>query len=120
MGGETVRYDLTIEMTYLAGRDCLSEDAASALHSTIAADFGHHKNGDVALTALTVARHGSAVEIRATLRGNRPVDLTSPVDAVVRIDGAVCGSLMRLGLFEEFDVASRSLKATPARSNTAE
>lgn len=56
-----------------------------------------------------------AVEIRATLHGNGPIDLTSPVDAVTRIDTAICQSLLRLGLYEEFDVASRSLKAAPAQ-----
>jgi hypothetical protein len=117
MDGETLRYDVTVEMTYLAGHDHLPEDARAALHSAIAANFDPGKNADVTLTALTVRRHDSAVEIRATLRGNRPIDLTSPIDAVTRVDTAICQSLMQLGLYEEFDVASRSLKAAPANRN---
>ena len=106
---------MTVEMVYLGGRERLAEDAKAALSSAVAANFAQGKNAEVTLTALAVDRRGSAVEFRATLRGNRPIDLTSPVDAVTRVDTAICQSLMRLGLFEEFDVASRSLKAGPAQ-----
>jgi hypothetical protein len=109
-----LRYDVTVEMIYLAGRDRLPEDAMAALQSVVAASFAPGKNADVTLVDLAVDRRDSVVEFRATLRGNRPSDLTSPVDAVTRIDTVICRSLMRLGLLEEFDVASRSLKAVPA------
>ena len=106
---------MTVEMVYVAGDGRFREDARVALHSAVASNFARGKNADVTLTALTVDRRDSAVEIRGTLRGNRPIDLTSPVDAVTRIDAAICQSLMRLGLFEEFDVVSRSLKAAPTQ-----
>ena len=106
---------MTVKMVYLAGRERLPEEAKAALQSAVAADFARGENADVTLSAFTVDRRGSAVEFRATLRGNRPIDLTSPVDAVTRVDTAICQSLMRSGLFEEFDVASRSLKAAPAQ-----
>jgi hypothetical protein len=102
-------------MIYLAGHDRLPEDARQALHSAVAACLSSGKNADVTLTALTVGRRGNAVEIRATLRGHGPIDLTSPVDAVTRFDTAISQSLLQLGLYEEFDVASRSLMAAPAR-----
>ena len=106
---------MTVEMIYLAGHDRFPEDARAALRSAVVANFASGKNADVTLTALTVDRHGSAVGLRATLHGNGPIDLTSPVDAVTRIDTAICQSLLRLGLYEEFDVANRSLKAAPTQ-----
>jgi hypothetical protein len=114
IGGKTLRYDVTVEMIYLAGRDRLQEDAMAALQSAVAASLAPDKNADVRLVDLTVGRRDSVLEVRATLRGNRPSDLTSPVDAVTRIDTAICQSLALLGLFEEFDVARRSLNAVPA------
>ena len=106
---------MTVAMVYLAGHGRFPEDASAALHSAVASNFAPGKSADVRLTALAIDQRDSAVEIRATLRGNRPIDLTSPVDAVGRIDAAICQSLMRLGLFEEFDVASRSLNAAPTQ-----
>lgn len=105
---------MTVEMIYLAGRDRLPKDAMAALQSMVAASLAPDQNADVTLVNLAVDRRDGVVEVRATLRGNRPSDLTSPVDALTRIDTAICQSLALLGLFEEFDVARRSLKAVPA------
>lgn len=119
-GGKPLRYDVVVEMMYLAGRDRLPEDARTALRSAVAEEVAVDKSADVTLAGLAVDQRGADVAIRAMLRGNGPSDLTRPLDAVTRIDTAVCRSLLRLGLFEEFDVSGRSLTAAPTVFRTAD
>jgi hypothetical protein len=116
-----VRYDVVVELAYLAGRECLPEDARTALQLAIAAEFSAERNVDVKLANLSTAQgRGGVVEVRATLHGIGLTDLISPIDAITRVDTAVDRSLMRLGLFEEFNVAGKSLRVAPNAECAAE
>jgi hypothetical protein len=64
---------------------------------------------------VTVTLHGrTTVVVEATLRGAAPNELTSPVDALSRLDGCVLRALAVTGQFEEFDVVRRTVSARPA------
>jgi hypothetical protein len=106
----TMIYSVLVEITYLGGRESLADDARRALRSAILADLCSPQNIDVTVSALSVsARSDLTIEVRAVLRGISPASLTSPLEAISRLDTSLNRSLMRTGMFEEFDMARRSL-----------
>jgi hypothetical protein len=52
--------------------------------------------------------------VDATIQGMAPLELSSPLDALSRVDAGVLRALALTGQFEEFDVVSRELSARPA------
>jgi 5-carboxymethyl-2-hydroxymuconate isomerase len=82
----------------------LPDDVRQVITSAVQADLG-----DEALDlSFAVSSHDRAiVSVRAILRA------TSSLDAVTRLDTSVNSTLMASGLFEEFDVSGKVLRAVP-------
>jgi hypothetical protein len=108
-------YRLLIELIYLGGHESLDDDARRSLRLAILAELGTQADCGFVVPALTVSvRPDRAVEVLATLKGNAPARLTSPLEAITYLDAALDRSLKRTGLFEEFDVARKALHSAPA------
>jgi hypothetical protein len=105
-----VKYEVVIEMTYLGGRSALSEDARRVLGTSMLSDLASRGHGRLVITAFELtAEPDGQVRVRAGLAGAGPADLTSPIAAATYVDAALTRALIMGGLFEEFDVARRSL-----------
>lgn len=111
-----MKYEVIIEMMYLAGRESLPEDARAALASSTFSILAALDDGRVTVVSLDVlADIDGRTRVIVVLAGTGPADLTSPVEAVMRVDAGMLRALMRGGMFEEFDVASRTLSVRPSR-----
>ena len=106
-----MRYRVRTSVEYVAGR--YPEGARESLAAEVGAQLAAHHPGPVDAVAVTVHGHTTVV-VEATLRGAAPNDLTSPVDALSRLDASVLRALAVTGQFEEFDVVRRSVSADPA------
>jgi hypothetical protein len=106
-----VRYTARVAVGYVGGR--LSEEARDSLAAEVGAQLAAHHPGPVDAVTVTIEGHATAVA-EATLRGAAPDDLTSPVDALSRLDASVLRALAITGQFEEFDVVRRTVSAHPA------
>jgi hypothetical protein len=110
-----VTYEVTIEMIYLAGRETLPESARAALASSTSSNLSAMTNAQIVVVSLDVtARPSGHTRLVALVAGTNLAALTSPVDAVACVDAALNRALMVGGMFEEFDVASRTLTVRPA------
>jgi hypothetical protein len=104
-----VRYRVCVSIGYVVGGVPYPEPARESLAAEIAARLA----GSLAGLDVTVGP-GPAVVVAATLRGTAPHELTSPLDALSRLDACVLRALAVTGQFEEFDVVRRALSAEPA------
>jgi hypothetical protein len=96
------QYHVIIEISYAGGR--LPNDAREALTSVLKTVI----RDEVCDLSFTVSSHPySVLTVRGTVRGN------SPVDAVIRLDTSLNQSLIKTGLFEEFDVTGKVLRVAP-------
>ena len=105
-----MRYVATIELLHLAQGDPLAEGGRAALERSAVNRFRRDNAGVAIEEARLSARSGGVFVLHATMAGQ---DLTSPLDALTRLDEAVLRALMTTGLFEEFDVARRRLEIGP-------
>jgi hypothetical protein len=106
-----VRYDVVIDVTYLADGRHLDPAARASLHDAIVTDLAVDRGDDLAATAFSLdATDDGAVTIRASLTASSYSVLTSRSDAAAHLDGAFKRALMRTGLFEEFDVIRRTVR----------
>jgi hypothetical protein len=106
-------YELLIELTYLGGREPLPDDARRALTSAVLADLSSSAVAGFTVSHLTIATDpAGTVGVYVILQGSSPY-LTRPLEAITRLDTSLDRSLMRTGLFEEFDVARKTLRAAP-------
>lgn len=108
-----MRYHARICVEYVAGR--YPEEARQSLAAEVGARLAAHHPGPVDALTVTLDGHATLVA-EATLRGAAPNELTSPLDALSRLDASVLRALAVTGQFEEFDVARRTLSARPAPS----
>lgn len=106
-----MRYRVRVAVGFVGGR--YPEDARESLAAQVGAQLAAHHPGPVDALAVTVHGHTTVVA-GATLRGAAPTDLTSPVDALSRLDASVLRALAVTGQFEEFDVVHRAVSAEPA------
>ena len=96
------QYRLAIGVIYVGGT--LPLDARTALDAMLragAADDWADLTLDVSADAYSV------MTVRCTMRG------TSPRDVLIRLDVALDEALRATGLFEEFDVSGKTLRAAP-------
>jgi hypothetical protein len=96
------RYQVEIEIEY-AGRS-LPRDTADTLERSVRAVFD---NQACDLSFLVSSDVYDRVIVRATLTA------TTPLAAMARLDKAIDDALMASGLFEEFDVTGKVLRAAP-------
>jgi hypothetical protein len=109
-------FEVTIEMTYLLGRERLPEGARAALASSTLENLSVRANAHIVVGSLDIVAEGDGrTRLVVLVSGNDPADLTSPVDALACVDAAMNRALMLGGTFEEFDVASRTLTVGPRR-----
>jgi hypothetical protein len=105
-----MRYRLNIAIQH--GSD-FSEPARESLLAEIGAQVAARHSGPVEALEIAV-REQATVVVSATLGGADPHDLTSPLDALSRLDASVLRALAITGQFEEFDVVRRTLTARSA------
>ncbi|GAA0912630.1 hypothetical protein GCM10009557_86660 [Virgisporangium ochraceum] len=104
-----MRYRVSVSIGYVAGGALYPEAARASLDAEIARRLA------ASLEDLDVSVWlGTTVTVAATLRGTAPHELTSPLDALSRLDSCVLRALAVTGQFEEFDVVRRTLDARPA------
>jgi hypothetical protein len=110
-----VRYVVGVEVGYTALGDGGLTEAVRVVMARALSDALELNRPKVAVAGLTVTvRESDVLVIRAELAGATVGDLTSPLDALTRLDSAVLAALVTTGLFEEFDVARRQLTAGPS------
>lgn len=104
-----MRYRVSVSIGYVAGGARYPEPARQSLASEITTRLaGSLEDLDVSVWL------GTTVTVTATLRGTAPHELTSPLEALSRLDSCVLRALAVTGQFEEFDVVRRALDARPA------
>jgi len=96
------RYHAEIEIVYVGGP--LPGDAYESLTGALRAAVGNETSG----LSFAVSQHPyNRMTVGAT------VEVTSPLAAIMRLDRALDDALMAIGLFEEFDVTGKMLRAAP-------
>jgi hypothetical protein len=108
-----MKYYGLIKIPYLAGRESLASTAREALTAAMLADLQKDAAKFIVADLSISSQPDNTVVVRATLRGTSPRNLTSPLDAITRLDASFDRSLMHTGLFEEFDVARKLLRVAP-------
>jgi hypothetical protein len=114
-----VKYYVTVAVTYIAGGERISSDALNALTQTVLAELRDRERDCLVSQFSLLERSANVVVVRAMLEGTRTGQLTNPLDALGRVDTAFNRSLMKTGLFEEFDVAQRRLCVSAPNSPDA-
>jgi hypothetical protein len=94
-----MRYHVSVSVEYVSG--AYPADARESLAAEVARHLTAHH--------LAVTVRGTTVVIDAEIRGGN--ELTSPLDALSRLDAGVLRALAVTGQFEEFDVVRRSISA---------
>lgn len=108
-----MRYHARIEISCLAGVEPISDRAREALAAALSAAL-RESDADFVVRDLTVAvLPDRTVAVSAALHGVGRSGLTSPLEALARLDGAFDRALTRTDLFEEFDVARKILRVSP-------
>ena len=108
-----MRYRASVSIRYTAsGGAGYPVSARESLSAAIATELAARHPAMVTDLQVTV-RSGPVVVIDAALRGTAPHELSSPLDALSRLDAGVLRALMVTGQFEEFDVVRRELAAQP-------
>lgn len=103
---------MNIEINYLAEGGALDDAALTAVRDGM---FSHLRDVvGVSTSNFSIVTHPDGlVVVEATLSGVGVRDLTDPLDALNKTDASLTRSLLRTGLFEEFDVARRRLHVEP-------
>jgi hypothetical protein len=109
-----VRYRVQITVAYLSSGTDFGDAVQDVLRTAMLAEL-RTAGADVIVSdlAVQVEPERTAV-ISATLLGASPAHLTSPLDAVTRLDTSLSRALIRTGTYEEFDVARRTLHVDAA------
>ena len=94
-----MRYHVSVSVEYVAG--AFPGDARESLAAEVARQVTAHH--------MEVTVRGTIVVIDAEIRGGN--ELTSPLEALSRLDAGVLRALAVTGQFEEFDVVRRSISA---------
>lgn len=108
-----VRYRAAIEIVYSAGGERVDESIRGALVEGLNGSLTAEGAALSASHADVRLQPRNVVLVQADIVGRATNDLISPLDAITYLDNALLQALMRTGLFEEFDVARRSLRVGP-------
>ena len=104
-----MRYQVTVEALYLGGREIVPDSVRATLTAAISTQLDQDRH-DFVVEDLSVSPHaGGAIIVRVALKEGRPGALTNPLEAVTAVDRSFSRAMMRTGLFEEFDMARRTL-----------
>ncbi|GIJ50431.1 hypothetical protein Val02_73170 [Virgisporangium aliadipatigenens] len=108
-----MRYQVDIALAYLATGNAAVE-IIRPLTEGIRTALSEHA-ADCRIAELEVRADSAAViTVRAVLHGSDARHLTSPLAALTTVDAAVGRALMKIGLFEVFDMARRTLHVRAA------
>lgn len=111
-----MRYRAEVEINHVARGEPLSDLSWGALLAAIT-DVPAAAPASLIVSDLVLTRRTEDVAlVSASIRGRTIADLTSPLDAITCLDEALLRALIKTGLFEEFDVARRSVHARPVDS----
>lgn len=108
-----MRYRADIEIVHLAGQEPLPEAGRAALRKAIDLALSRDHPPTALVDLAVVSRPGNVVHVRAEIQGRTIADMTSPLDAITLLDAALLRALAKTGLFEEFDVARRTVRVGP-------
>jgi len=110
----TVRYRVTIELSYLGNREPMPADARESLTNATLVDLTEEAR-HLRVTDLTILNlPDNTAVISALVDWAREEDPTSPIEAIHRFDDSLKRALYRTGLLEECDLARRVLRVEPS------
>jgi hypothetical protein len=108
-----VHYQVVVELPCLNIQRDLDTECA-ALSGAITRDLGAG-TPTLFVTELRVTHNPDGViTVSAMLRGGSLIILTSPLEAISRLDRALDNALLAIGMFAECDVARKVLQAHPS------
>ena len=108
-----MRYQASISIENVAQGAGYPEEARTSLAAEIGTQLEAGHPGMTDDVVVTV-RFRTTVVVDATVHGATPHEMTSPLEALSRLDASVLRALAVTGQFEEFDVVRRTLAARPA------
>jgi hypothetical protein len=104
-----VRYQVRIEIPYLSSDPDFAHSARHTLLTAILANLSESDTEIVLLNLVIEVESDRTMIIDATLQGVSRAHLTSPLDAIARLDSSLSRALIFTGMYEEFDVSRRVL-----------